>query len=127
MANLAIVTALALLQYMLIGFVVAKARGKYGIKPPATSGHEIFDRTFRVQQNTLEQMVAFLPALWLFGSYVSYGWGAMLGLAFIVGRTLYAIGYIASPEKRGPGFMIGLAANAVLVIGGLIGAIRAAL
>ncbi len=125
MAYLAIVTALALLEYMGISILVGRARGKYGIKAPATSGHEIFDRTFRVHQNTLEQLIVFLPALWLFGTFVSETWGAGLGLLFIVGRVMYVTGYIADPEKRGMGFLVGFVANVVLTVGGLIGAAMA--
>lgn len=120
---LAIVSALALLEYMGISMLVGRARAKYGIKAPATSGHDVFDRTFRVHQNTLEQLAVFLPSLWLFGTFVSEGWGALIGLAFIVGRALYVQGYIADAEKRGTGFLIGFVANVVLLIGGLIGAI----
>ena len=123
MDYLAIVTALALLEYMGISILVGRARVKYGIKAPATTGHEVFERTFRVHQNTLEQIVVFLPALWLFGTQVSGGWGALIGMGFIVGRAIYAKGYVADPEKRGPGFLIGFVANAVLLIGGLIGAL----
>jgi len=126
MAYLAIVTALALLEYVVISFLVGRARGKYGIKAPATSGHEMFDRTFRVHQNTLEQMVVFLPALWVFGLFVSSTWGAAIGLLFIIGRVLYVQGYLADPEKRGPGFLLGFVANIILLIGGLIGALMAA-
>jgi glutathione S-transferase len=125
MPYLAIVTALALLEYMGISILVGRARAKYGIKAPATSGHEVFDRTFRVHQNTLEQLVVFLPALWLFGTYLSASWGAVIGLAFIVGRVLYVQGYIADPEKRGPGFLIGFLANVLLLLGALVGAILA--
>ena len=123
MPYLAIVTALALLEYLGIGIMVGQARGKYGIKAPATSGHPIFERTFRVHQNTLEQLMIFLPSLWLFGMYVSPTWGALLGLVFIVGRVVYVRGYIADPEKRGLGFLIGVLAHGVLLIGGLIGAV----
>jgi uncharacterized membrane protein YecN with MAPEG domain len=124
MPYLAIVAALALLEYLGISILVGRARGKYGIKAPATSGHPVFDRTFRVHQNTLEQLIVFLPALWLFGTYVSPTWGALLGLFFIVGRVLYVSGYIADPEKRGVGFLIGFVANVLLLLGGLIGAVR---
>ena len=89
MPYLAIVTALALIEYMGISILVGRARGKYGIKAPATSGHPVFERTFRVHQNTLEQLLIFLPSLWLFGTYVSAGWGALIGLVFIVGRAIY--------------------------------------
>ena len=123
MPYLAIVTALVLIEYMLISIQVGRARAKYGIKAPATSGHPVFDRTFRVHQNTLEQLVVFIPSLWLFGTYVSAVWGALIGVVFIVGRALYFQGYVADPEKRGPGFGIGFLANIVLLLGGLIGAL----
>ena len=125
MPYLAIVTSLALLEYFGISLLVGRARGKYGIKAPATSGHPVFDRTFRVHQNTLEQLVIFLPSLWLFGTFVSAPIGALIGLVFIVGRVLYVQGYVADPEKRGTGFGIGFLANIVLLLGGLIGAIVA--
>ena len=123
MPYLAIVTALVLIEYMLISIQVGRARGKYGIKAPATSGHPVFDRTFRVHQNTLEQLVIFIPSLWLFGTYVSAVWGALIGVLFIVGRAVYFQGYVADPEKRGPGFGLGFIANIVLLLGGLIGAL----
>jgi len=126
MPYLAIVTALALIEYLGISLLVGRARGKYGIKAPATSGHPVFDRTFRVHQNTLEQLMIFLPSLWLFGTFVSGPWGALLGLVFVVGRVIYVQGYVADPEKRGTGFMIGALANMVLLLGGLIGALVAA-
>ena len=125
MPYLAIVTSLALAEYFGISLLVGRARGKYGIKAPATSGHPVFDRTFRVHQNTLEQLVIFLPSLWLFGTFVSAPWGALIGLVFIVGRVIYVRGYVADPEKRGTGFGIGFLANSVLLLGGLIGAIVA--
>lgn len=120
---IAIVSLLALIEYLVITGLVGWARGKYGVKAPATSGHEVFERYFRVQQNTVEQLVIFLPALWLFGHYVSTGAGALLGLAFIVGRVIYLRAYVADPASRTVGFVIGYLANAILILGGLIGAI----
>lgn len=123
MQLIAVVSLLALIEYMVIAGLVGSARGKYGVKAPATTGNEVFERYFRVQQNTLEQLVVFLPALWLFGMYVSVGAGAIIGLVFIVGRIVYLRGYVADPEKRGLGFGITFLANAALVLGGLGGAI----
>jgi uncharacterized MAPEG superfamily protein len=120
---IAVVSLLALIEYMVIAGLVGSARGKYGVKAPATTGNEVFERYFRVQQNTLEQLVVFLPALWLFGNYVSAGVGAIIGLGFIIGRAIYLRGYVADPEKRGLGFAITAACNAILVLGGLGGAI----
>jgi uncharacterized membrane protein YecN with MAPEG domain len=119
----AVVAALALLEYLVIGILTGQARGKYGVKAPAVSGHPIFERWFRVQQNTLEQLVVFLPALFLFASYVSATWAGWLGLVFIVGRALYARSYVADPDSRTLGFTLTFVPNVVLVIGALIGAI----
>ncbi len=52
MAYVDIVTVLAVLQFLVFGFQVGGARGKYGVKAPATTGNEIFERVFRIQQNT---------------------------------------------------------------------------
>lgn len=123
MEPIAIVTAVALLQYIYFTVNVGRARGKSGIKAPAMTGDPVFERTLRVQQNTLEQLVAFLPALWLFGYYVSPLIGAGLGAGFIVGRFVYATGYVADPSRRGAGFLIGILALFALLLGGLAGAL----
>jgi glutathione S-transferase len=119
-----IVILLALIEYMVLGFLVARARAKYGVKAPAITGPEAFDRTFRVHQNTLEALIVFLPALWLFGIYVSASVAAGLGLLWIIGRAMYAWGYLAAAEKRGPGAGICGIVQMVLVLGALIGVIR---
>lgn len=122
-----IVIVLALIEYVVLGSLVGRARGKYGVKAPATAGHEVFERTFRVHQNTLEGLVVFLPALWLFATYVDALVAAGLGLAGIVGRAIYARAYIAAPEKRGPGAIICGIVNIGLLLGGLFGLVRAVL
>lgn len=122
-----LVIALALTEYLVLGGFVGYARGKYGIQAPATTGNEVFERHFRVHQNTLEGLVVFVPALWLFGTYVSPNWAAGIGLVGIAGRALYARGYVADPAKRGPGAMICGLTNMVLVVGSLAGLIRAVL
>ena len=122
MELVAIVTALILIQYMVFCFLVGQARGKAGIKAPAIAGDPIFERHFRAHQNSLEQLVATVPALWLFASYVRADVAAVLGVAYLIGRTLYFRAYVADPASRGPGFGIGFLATSVLILGGLIGA-----
>jgi len=92
MALIGIVIGLALLEYFATVFLCAKARARYGITAPATTGDPTFERYFRVQQNTVEQLIIFLPAILLFGTYVNQPIGAGLGLVFILGRGLYARG-----------------------------------
>jgi uncharacterized MAPEG superfamily protein len=123
MAYLDIVTALALLQFIVFGFQVGGARGKYGVKAPATSGHAIFERHFRVQQNTLELLIAFIPGLYLFGHYFDPRWAAGLGVLFLIGRQVYAVTYVKDPQKRSAGFGLSFLPTLVLVLGGLIGAL----
>jgi glutathione S-transferase len=102
-------------------------RRKHGVKAPACTGPEEFDRAFRVHMNTLEGLVVFVPGLWIFGTFVSPVWAAAIGAVGIVGRALYARGYLADAEKRGPGAVIGGFVNVVLLVGSLVGLINALL
>jgi uncharacterized membrane protein YecN with MAPEG domain len=123
MAYVDIVTALALLQFMVFGFKVAKARGRYGIVAPAIAGNEIFERYFRVQQNTLEQLIVFLPALYVFSHYHNPLVAAALGVVYLIGREIYAFTYVKDPKKRELGFLLTVLPLAILIFGGLFGAI----
>ena len=123
MELVAIVTVLALIEYLVLGVQVGQARGRYCVEAPATTGHPIFERHFRVHQNTLEQLAVFLPALWLFAVYVSGPLAAALGLVFVVARVIYARGYVADPKKRGTGALLTAVTTSVLLLGGLIGAL----
>jgi uncharacterized membrane protein YecN with MAPEG domain len=116
-------TGLALLMYSVVTVNVGRARMKYGVMPPAVAGEPNFERVLRVQQNTLEQMILFLPSLWLFSFYISPVWGAGIGAVWVLGRVLYAWGYYQEAKKRGPGFGISLLSAMVLLLGGLIGSV----
>lgn len=116
----AIVILVALLQYLYFTLRVGAGRAKYGVQAPDTSGNEAWERLFRVQQNTLEQLVIFIPAMALFGMYLSARWVLLPGLLFLVGRQLYAYEYVKNPKSRGPGMGLTLLANVALVIGALI-------
>lgn len=123
MELLAIVTILALLQLLMFTADVGKARMRTGIKAPAMSGDPDLERHQRVHQNTVEQLVIFLPALWLFGIFLHAMAAAALGILFIIGRFMYRTGYIEEPAKRHNGFMVGITATIILLIGGLVGAV----
>jgi glutathione S-transferase len=116
-----LVTALALLMFVVLGALVSRARGMFGVPAPTTSGDPRFERIYRVHQNTGEQLIVFLPSLWMFAVYVSDLWAGLLGLVFIGGRVLYASSYFVDASKRAPGFMISIAATLVLLIGAVIG------
>jgi uncharacterized membrane protein YecN with MAPEG domain len=120
----ALITLLALSLYFVLGINVGRARVKYKVMPPQMSGDPNFERVLRVQQNTLEQLVLFLPAFWLFCQYVSPVWGSVLGAVWVVGRILYAWGYYQAAEKRIPGFGIAALATIALLLGALVGVMR---
>lgn len=124
---IAAITGLALVEYMIFAFRAGAARGKYNVPAPAISGNEIFERHFRVHQNTMEQLIVFIPALWMFGLYVHATSAAILGLVFVIGRAIYGVAYVQDPTKRSAGFGIGFLANAILLLGSIGGAISAAL
>jgi glutathione S-transferase len=125
MAYVDIVTALAVLQFIVFGFKVGGARGRYGVKAPAIIGNEIFERHFRVQMNTLEQLIAFLPGIYMFAHYFSPKVAAALGVVYLIGRELYALTYVKDPANRSVGFGMTFLPVVILVLGGLIGALRA--
>jgi glutathione S-transferase len=121
----AAVTLIAVLVYFLITGAVARARGQYAIRAPAVTGNENFERAYRVQMNTLEQLAMFLPALWLYAAYVSDRGAAVGGLIWIVGRVVYALAYTRDPTKRGPGAIITMLATVGLWLGAAYGVVKA--
>jgi glutathione S-transferase len=124
MAYVDIVTALALLQFIVFGFKVGRARGRYGVKAPAVAGNEIFERHFRVQQNTLEQLIVFLPGLYLFSHYFWPLVAAALGVIYLIGREVYSATYVKNPSSREVGYGLTFLPTVILVLGGLVGAVR---
>jgi glutathione S-transferase len=113
----AIVTIAALLTYLWMCLRVVGARGKSGVAAPAMTGDPTLERHLRVQANTLEWLPVFLPSLWLFAFYWNDLIAAGLGVVWIFGRVVYALGYVADPGKRELGFIIQLAAVIVLMLG----------
>ena len=120
----ALVTLLTVLLLAANVYVVGRARGRYGIKAPAVSGHPAFERAYRVQMNTLENTVMFLPTLWLAATYGFSGWAGIAGLVWLVGRVWYAVAYLKDETKRGPGFTVSSIAWVALLVMASIGVCR---
>ena len=118
--ELEMVTLLALLLYSILGVMVGRARQKYGVEAPATTGNPEFERYFRVHENTLESLIVFLPAVWIFAFAVNYHFGVVLGVLFLIARIIYANGYLNAPAKRAPGATATGIINAILVLGSMI-------
>ena len=118
-----IVALLAVMQFFYFGAKVGRARAQYGIKAPAVTGHEMFERAYRVQMNTLEQLVGFLPALLIAGAYWPQAVMAAIGAVYLIGRALYRHQYMQDPARRAPGFALTVLPTAILLLAGLVGAI----
>jgi len=113
-------TLVALGQFFWFSLMVGRARSKYNVPAPATYGNPEFERVFRVQQNTLEQLVLFLPSLWLFGILVNDLAAGVLAIVWVLGREFYGMNYIKNPDSRGKGFMISMVASFLLYVGALV-------
>jgi len=119
----ALATIAALLVYLATFILVGRMRHRHKVMAPSTDGPEEFKRAFRIQANTLEQLVPFLASLWLFAIYVSALWAAALGAIWVAGRIFYMVGYFRDPAKRGPGFVVAAATCITLLAGALIGVV----
>ena len=122
----AIVTILVILLYFFMSSVVGRMRGRHNIAAPAVTGHPEFERAFRVHANTLEQLVLFLPLLWLATVlYRDVAWlPALFGLVFLIGRAVYMLRYMSEPKSRGPGILIGMLAMLGLLVLAIIGIVQ---
>lgn len=121
------VVLVAVLQYLVLGMMVGRARVRYHIVAPACTGDPIFERWFRVHQNSLEMLIAFIPSVWLFGMWVSPTWATGIGVLFIAARIIYAAQYISDPKTRELGAGLSFLSTVVLVLGAIYGLIRIAL
>ena len=121
----AAVTVLALLLHLVTTAIAGMARRRYGVRAPAVSGNEHFERAYRVQMNTIEQMTFFVPALWLCAAFLSDPAAAVAGLVWVAARTLYAAAYLREPTSRAPWVMVSVLAQGALLVGAAAGVVRA--
>lgn len=119
-----LVTLLAVAQFFAMAALVSKARGRYGVHAPATTGDPMFERYFRAHMNTLEMLVVFVPALWIAARHFSPMWVALVGVLYLIGRHLYFYGYIKDVKQRGFGYVLSAVPTMALVIAGLVGILR---
>lgn len=116
-----LVTLLAVIQFFCFAFFVGAARVKFGVRAPATTGNLEFERYFRVQQNTLETLIMFVPALWIAARYWPMQWSALIGAVYLVGRVIYFFSYLRDPSSRTLGYALSIGPVGVLVVLGLVG------
>jgi uncharacterized membrane protein YecN with MAPEG domain len=123
----AAVTILAALICLGTAILVARTRGRHKVSPPAMTGAFAVECALRVQGNTVEQVVIFLPLLWVAALYFhAIGWLVpLIGLCWCIGRILYAAGYMAEPRKRELGFGISVISSILLALLGMIGLVQA--
>ncbi len=121
-----IVIVLAIMEYIFFSMQVGYARVKYGVNAPAVSGNPEFEKAYRVQMNTLEQLVAFIPAMLAFSwsaeniGWPGYGIASALGVVWLIGRFVYATSYVRDPASRGAGFMMSFVPTALMLLGTLV-------
>jgi uncharacterized MAPEG superfamily protein len=124
MAWVELVTLLALIQLVVFGVLVGRARGRYGIKAPAMVGHPVFERYARIQTNTVETLVLLLPALWISAHYWPPAWMALIGAVYLIGRILYCRAYARDPAQRSLGYALSGLPTLLLILAALAGVIR---
>lgn len=116
-----LVAVIAVIQFFFFGAMTGRARRLSGLKAPAMTGHEGFERMYRVQMNSLEMLVAFLPALVLAGRYWPAWVVAALGGVYVIGRFMYWRAYVSDPATRGTGFMLSMLPTMILLGLALVG------
>lgn len=123
MALVNLLVLLAIFQFIYFGSRVGAARQKFGVSAPATSGHEIFERYYRIQMNTLEMLIMLIPAVWIASTYWNRLFVAAMLAVYLIGRMIYFSAYVADPKKRGMGFAISILPIAALLVSGVVGAL----
>ena len=111
-----LVTLAALVYTFFLMSQVGRERARSGLSAPAVTGDEGFERAFRAHYNTIEQLVLFIPLLWLATSVVGDMWSAAVGAFWVLGRILYSTAYMSDPKKRAPGMIMTVASTAVLAL-----------
>ena len=112
----ALATLLDLAVFCWTIFLVGRARARYDVPAPACTGSEEFERRFRVQMNTLEQLVLLLPALWLCAVWVGEIYAGLGGLVWSIGRVIYVVTYLKNPKSREIGFVLTVTPTITMIV-----------
>lgn len=123
MALVNLLLILAVAQFIVFAMLVASARGRYGVSAPATTGHEMFERYYRIHMNTLEMLIVLIPAVWIASTYWNAYFVAAMIAIYLVGRILYFRAYLANPKSRTIGFSVSFLPILALLLAGAGGAI----
>lgn len=118
-----LVAMTAVLQFLIFGAMTGLERRKSGLKAPNMTGDEGFERMYRVQMNTLEMLIAFMPALFIASKYWSPALVASVGAVYLIGRVIYWRAYVSVPAKRGLGFKLSVLPTVILIILSFVGII----
>ena len=124
MEYVVLVVLISLVEYIVFGILVGRARARYNCPAPAVTGDPMFERYYRVHINTSEQLLVFVPAIVIYGIYGNPVVAAAVGLVFPISRIVYLQAYLSDPAKRGRGFLPGFLAIVYLIGGGLVGIIE---
>lgn len=124
MEYVAIVTVLAIIQFVWFGFQVGSLRAKHQVKAPAMSGNDEFDRMYRVHYNTMEQLIMIIPGMWMFAHWVNPIWAAGFGAVYLVARFIYRAAYLKDPAGRSLGFTLSFFPGVVMLIWVLVVAVK---
>jgi uncharacterized membrane protein YecN with MAPEG domain len=116
-----LVIVLAVVEVMVLGIMVGRGREKYGVPAPATTGHPTWERLNRAHQNSLEQLVLFIPLLFAYTLNTGLQTGIALGVVYLVARILYAVGYVRDPARRRVGAFLTFGVLTWLAIGAIVG------
>ncbi len=124
MNYLYLLTLIILLQYFFLITKVGGAREKYNVLAPKVSGHEEFEKLYRVQMNTLEILIMFFPLCYITAQFFDPKIVALIGLLFPIGRFLFYKAYIVDPKTRSAGFITSMLPIFIYIIMTIVGLVR---
>ena len=105
-----LITIITLFIYQILSLNVSRSRFQNKIPAPITVGNLNFERAYRTHLNFLENMVIFLPLVWICSSFGNNIFYLLSCVFWIIGRVVFSISYIKDLDLK-----IKIAANAVAI------------